>query len=194
MTSDTELALRPSWRKCGRVVLRRFGLLVIVSIGLQFWLAGLVGGRDSGLGVLALALILFAVIADVTFRMSTVIRVSPTHVVIETMRLLRREVPRARVGGMALRGIPSWVGARLYAILYDQQQRCIATLPEGIWDENDLDRLLKVFGAKDQSIKYVTSGELAAEFPGALSVQRGLGWGLAVLVIALMFLGAALGR
>ncbi len=193
MSSNSELTLRPSWRKYGQSVLRRFSLLVILAAGLQFWLAGQVGGRDSVFGSLALGLIVFVVVADIGYRMSTVIRVTPVRVVIEAMRFLRRDVPRANVAGVALRGIPSYTGAKLYAVIFDDHHRSVATLPEGIWDE-DLRRLQAALGAKNDSIKYATSGELAAEFPGALSVERYLGWGLALVVIALIFVGAAVGR
>ena len=194
MSSNSELTLRPSWRKYGQSVLRRFSLLVILAAGLQFWLAGQVGGRDSVFGSLALGLIVFVVVVDIGYRMSTVIRVTPVRVVIEAMRFLRRDVPRANVAGVALRGIPSYTGAKLYAVIFDDHHRSVATLPEGIWDEDDLRRLQAALGAKNDSIQYATSGELAAAFPGALSVERYLGWGLALVVIALIFVGAAVGR
>jgi hypothetical protein len=131
---------------------------------------------------------------DIVYRMSTVVRILPGHVVIEVMRVLRRDMPRASVGGVALRGVVSYIGTRLYAVMYDRHHRCITTLPEGIWDEGDLRRLQDELGAKEHSIKFVNSGELSTEFPGALSLERYLGWGLAVVVIALIFVAAGMSR
>jgi hypothetical protein len=166
---------------------------VIVVIAIQFWLGGPVSGKDA-FGFLALGLMVVVVAADVVYRMSTVVRITAEHVLIETMRFVRKDVPRATVGGVALRGVLSYRSIQLYAVIYDRQHRCITTLPEGIWDEEDVRRLQAVLGAKDPLIKYVSSGELSSEFPGALTVERYIGWGLAVVVVALIFVAAALSR
>ncbi len=197
VSRQAELVLRPSWRKYGRSILRRLSPLVIVVIAIQFWLGGPVTGRDSGFGFLALGLMVIVFAADIVYRMSTVVRILPAHVVIEVMRFVRRDVPRASVAGVALRGVVSYIsylGTQLYAVIYDRHHRCITTLPEGIWDEEDLRRLQAALGAEDHLIKFVSSSELSTEFPGALSLERYLGWGLAVVVIALILVASTQSR
>ncbi len=138
-------------------------------------------------GVLVLALVI-----DVAIRMNTVIRISPSDIVIQASLSLQKLVPRKDVGGVALRGVYSYPGTRMYAILYDHNNRCLATLPEGVWDDGDLYRLQSAVHSPSQSIRYVTSAELSREFPGALSSARYAGWALALLVVALIFVGVPL--
>ena len=87
VSREAELVLRPSWRKYGTSILRRLSPLVIVVIAIQFWLGGPVTGRDSVFGFFALGLMVIVFAADIVYRMSTVIRVMPGHVVIEAMRI-----------------------------------------------------------------------------------------------------------
>ena len=192
MHSSADVTLRPSWRKYGRSVLLRFTPAVVIYVALQFWLAGQSGGRDSAYELLPIGLLVLAVVADVAYRMGTVVRVTANYVSIEPPLIGHKVVPRQHVRGVALRGVFSYPGARVYAVIYDDHNRSIATLPEGIWDEDGLRRLQASLGVNDHAMRYVSAAELSREFPGALTISRYAGWVLAFVVTALTFVGVGL--
>lgn len=192
MHSSADVTLRPSWRKYGRSVLLRFTPAVVIYVALQFWLAGQSGGRDSAYELLPIGLLVLAVVADVAYRMGTVVRVTANYVSIEPPLIGHKVVPRQHVRGVALRGVFSYPGASVYAVIYDDHNRSIATLPEGIWDEDGLRRLQASLGVNDHAMRYVSAAELSREFPGALTISRYAGWVLAFVVTALMFVGVGL--
>jgi hypothetical protein len=196
VSTDSELTLRPSWRKYGRSILRPLSLFVLAGGAFQFWLAGFSGGKHSGeiFGFLAIALILLVGAADLVYRMTTVIRITREQLEIEAVGFMRRAWPRASVAGVVFLGSVSYMGTRLYAVIYDRHHRCLAALPEGIWDEDDLHRLQTVLATDGRSAKHLSSGELGSEFPGALRLERYVGWGLAVVVIGLIFVAAAMNQ
>jgi hypothetical protein len=165
---------------------------VVIYVALQFWLAGQSGGRDSAYELLPIGVLVLAVVVDVGYRMGTVVRVTADHVSIEPPLMLHKVVARQHVRGVALRGVFSYAGASVYAVIYDDHNRSIATLPEGIWDEDGLRRLQVSLGEKDHATRYVSAAELSREFPGALTISRYAGWVLAFVVIALSFVGVAL--
>jgi hypothetical protein len=190
--SSADVTLRPSWRKYGRSVLLRFTPAVVIYVALQFWLAGQSGGRDSAYELLPIGLLVLAVVADVAYRMGTVVQVTANYVSIEPPLIGHKVVPRQHVRGVALRGVFSYPGARVYAVIYDDHNRSIATLPEGIWDEDGLRRLQASLGVNDHAMRYVSAAELSREFPGALTISRYAGWVLAFVVTALTFVGVGL--
>ena len=161
-------------------------------MALQFWLADQLGGRDSVYELLPIGVLVLAVVADIGYRMGTIVRVTADQVFIERPLIRHKVVARPRVRGVALRGVFSYPGARVYAVIYDDRDRSIVTLPEGIWDDDDLRQLQASLGAKDHAIRYVSAAELSREFPGVLTFSRYAGWVLAVVVIALVFIGVAL--
>jgi hypothetical protein len=164
----------------------------MILIVLQFWLANQSGTRDSGFELVPAAALVLAVAADLAYRMNTVVRVTAEDLAIEPPLVMRKVVQRQRVGGVALRGVFSYVGSTMYAVIYDDHGRSIATLPQGIWDEEDLRRLQAALGTKDRAIRYVSAAELGTEFPGALTVVRYAGWALAAAVVVLIFVGASI--
>jgi hypothetical protein len=190
--TSADVTLRPSWRKYGRSVLLRFTPAVVIYVALQFWLAGQSGGRDSAYELLPIGLLVLALVADVAFRMGTVVRVTANHVSIEPPLIGHKVVSRQHVRGVALRGVFSNLGARVYAVIYDDHNRSIATLPEEIWDEDALRRLQASLGVDNHAMRYVTASELSREFPGALTISRYAGWVLAFVVTALIFVGVGL--
>ena len=192
MSSQPELVLRPSWRKYGKSVLLRFTPALVIYVALQFWLAGQSGGHDSAYELLPIGVFVLAVLGDVAYRMGTVVRVTADHVSIEPPLIPHKVVPRQHVRGVAVRDVFSYGRSTVYAIIYDDHNRSIATLPEGIWDEDGLRRLQVSLGAKDHATQYVSASELSREFPGALTTSRYAGWVLAFVVIALSFVGVAL--
>jgi hypothetical protein len=167
-------------------------LLVVLLVAFQFWLARQPGGRDSLFEALPLGVLLLAVAGDLLYRMNSVVRISPERVVVVRPLLPSKVAPRDHVRGLALRGVYSFPGSRLYAVVYDDNNRCIATLPEGLWDDRDLRHLQTMLGPKDHAIKYVTSNQLRTEFPGALTAARYAGWVLAVTIVILIFVGVSL--
>jgi len=186
------ISLRPSWRKYGRSVLVRFSHSLLILVGAQLWLGAQSGGRDSVWEALPIGVVVLALVVDVAIRMNTVIRITPNDIAIQAPVILHKLVPRRDVGGLALRGVYSYPGAQIYGVLYDHNNRCLATLPEGVWDDSDLHRLQSAVYSPSQPIRYGTSAELGREFPGALTWARYAGWALAVLVVALILVGVAL--
>src|ERR1700694_1342275 len=160
--SDGQM-IRPSWRKYLRTVALRFTPLVLVYVAIQFWLASQAGGKDSAWELLPIGVLVVAVAADIAYRMSTVVRLTPSHLEVGPPFVLRKVVPRSAIRGVALRGVFSRLGTRVYAVIYDEQDRCIATLPEGIWDEGELRRLQTLLGSTDRSIRYVSAADLSRE-------------------------------
>jgi len=138
--------------------------------------------------------LVLAIAGDVVYRVSTVVRITPEHLEIRTLPILRKVVPRSAIRGVALRGVLSYTGARRYAVIFGEGNRNIATLPEGIWDEDDLRRLQSLLGPTDHSIRYVSSAELSKEFPGTQIIAPYGGWLIAIIVVALIFISAALER
>jgi hypothetical protein len=167
---------------------------VLIYVALQFWLAGQSGGKDSAWELLPIGVFVAAIAADIAIRMSTVVRLTPSDLEVGPWWLPHKVVPRKSVRGVALRGVFSRLGTTLYAVIYDEQNRSVATLPEGIWDEGELKRLQVLLPSKDRATHYVSAADLSREFPGALTIVRYAGWVLAIVVIALVFVGVALER
>ncbi len=189
-----DLTFWPSWRKYTRTVRFRYLPLALVYLAVQLWLAGQSGAKDSPWDLLPISVLVLAIAGDVVYRVSTVVRITPEHLEIRTLPILRKVVPRSAIRGVALRGVLSYTGARRYAVIFGEGNRNIATLPEGIWDEDDLRRLQSLLGPTDHSIRYVSSAELSKEFPGTQIIAPYGGWLIAIIVVALIFISAALER
>jgi hypothetical protein len=191
VTGSSDLVLRPSWKKFGRGILLRFTPLLVAYVAFQFLLAAQIGGKDSVWELLPLGAIAVVIAGDAMYRMFSVVRVTPDRVEVGPP-ILRRVVSRHRVKGVALRSVSSYFGARVYAVVYGDGGRSIATLPEQTWEEADLRHLGNVLAGHTGPSRTVTADELRTEFPGALVVSRYLGWTLAFVVVVLIFLGVAL--
>ena len=184
------ITIRPSWRKAARSSLRRFTPIAIGAILLQFWLASQSGGKDSPAEALPILILVLAVVADFTYRMTTVLELSPEQLAIRTWVTPRRLVPRSLIRGVALRRFYSYPYSQSFAVVYGDDGRRFATLPERIWEDDDVHRLQAALGSHDHSYRDVTRDEYKREFPGALNNY--LGWLVALGVMAAIFVGIAL--
>lgn len=188
MEHSRVITIRPSFGKAGKSALRRFTPLAIVAVLLQFYLAGQSGGKDSPLEAIPILMLVGAVVADFTYRMTTVVVVTMEQVTIRSWLTFPHVVPRSQIGGVALRRVYSYpIGSRSYAVIVGDGGRSIATLPEGIWKDDDIRSLQVALGSKDHSYRQVTSDEYKREFPGA--VHTYWGWIFAALVMVVMFAG-----
>jgi hypothetical protein len=187
MQNASSITLRPSWSKAGKSVLRRASFLLLAYVAMQLWLAAASGGRGGPFGIVIFLLIALVVMADYAYRMSTVLRVTKDSVTIKSLLPGQRVVPRAAIRGLALRDVYSYPYRRLIAVMYGEHGQAVAILPEGIWDERDLQQLESIFGSRDNTYRRVSSYEFKNEFPGA--VKPYLGWALGIAAVVLIFGG-----
>ena len=189
---SAQVELRPSWGKYARSAFRLIPL-GIAYLAVQFWLGGQGQAKDSPWELLLVGVIVMALAGDITYQMSRVVRLGPSQLEISRPLFPPRVIRRSLIHGLAFRGVVSYLGpTRLYTVVYDDRHRAIVTLPQAIFDEAALLRLQRALGFHDTTIRYVNTGELQAEFPGALRPARYLGWFLAILVMGMIFVGVAI--
>jgi hypothetical protein len=186
------ITIRPSWKKAARSVLKRATPMVLLLVLFQFWAAGQSGGRGGPVDVLLALILIFAVVADYAYRMTTVLRLTPEALAISSGLARTRQVPRSQIRGVALRRFASYPFRTTFgvAVVYGESGRRFATMPESIWEDDDVHRLQTSLGSTDSSYREVTRDEFKSEFPGSL--RNYWGWVLAAIVVVVIFVGATI--
>jgi hypothetical protein len=188
MNHSRVVTIKPSWRKAAASVVQRFTPFAIVLIVLQFWLASHTGVKDTQLEVLPLLVLVLAIVADYIYRMTTAVKVESEQLSIHSFLTSPHVIPRSEIRGVALRRVSSYRSSQSFAVIIGENGRSLATLPEAIWEEDDLRQLQAEVGSKDHSYRQVTRDEYRREFPGA--TRSYLGWILALVVLIMIFAAA----